>query len=846
MRKDLFAFLLGSTAVFAVSSPAIAQDTGSDTPQPSMDAVPQAQNTVEDAIIVTARRTSENLQDVPVSVAAFDGETLDRSTIQELSDVRTIAPGLNFNSEGGKSTTNVTLRGLGQLPVGLTTPGVVTYFNNVAIPSLGSSVPTYDIANVQVLKGPQGTLFGKSTLGGAILVNTVEPDLYDFEGYMKGTFGRFDYTAIEGALNIPIVEDKVALRVAAQVRRQDPRIRALDEEFFDLPQVQALGVNDPRATNYPGFDDVDTQSVRVSLKVSPTERLSNTTVFEYFEADELASGLFLFKSDLSPFENNVLLPLLGDANRAATAVQLAALAGDYAKANPRGAFDGGINGGSAYRESIAVVNTTDFELTDIISLRNIFGYRKNTNEQAINTGATPFLDQGGFSNPFLGGAVTEPFIVYYAEQRYERDYIDNDFQIIYDDGGFDAIFGAYYSVDGPAGPSGDQFTQFSSLGRIPPTTTHVKNRSFALYAQAGIPLTEKLNLTLGARYSWDKAEFCYNPGNPATFESVDFDECKQNIAARVGTATEFSDGFGQASVKDDYLTWTVGLDYEVTPDLLVYVTSRRGVRPRNLNFPLFESGPVTCPSMNYTISCVDLRPYQTIDQERVTDIEIGEKFNFWLGDMRGRINTALFYSKYENATQFLSNSGNFVFPRGTLDAPPSSIIINAADLDIYGLELDASLSPTPALTFGLSLAITETDVAKLLPINTGGELGPNVGSFGEAQINKLSPDYSGTLSASWTLPIRPADGDLTLSGDFYFTDDFGGQQGVQLEGYELTNIRLDWQEISGTGLDLALYVKNLFDVQYQAGVSVILPTAPYNSLYLGAPRTWGVEARYRF
>lgn len=845
MRKLIHPALLASSAALAIALPAHAQDIeNQDSAEVQLaESAPAGQG----EIIVTARRTSERLQDVPVAVTAFDNQALERSTVQELSEVRSIASGLNFNSEGGKSTTNVSLRGIGQLPVGLTTPGVVTYFNNIAIPSLGSSIPTYDLSNIQVLKGPQGTLFGKSTLGGAILVNSTQPDLYDVGGYVKGTYGRYDYTAIEGAINIPIIPGSVALRVAGQIRRQDERIRSLDAEFFALPEVQALGVTDPNADSYPGFDDVKNDSVRASLTIQPTDGISNTTVVEYFKADERAAGLFLYKADFSALQNTAFLPLMGDPARAATAVELASLAQEYAKEHPRGGFDGGINGGRAYRKSIAVVNTTDVDLTDSLSIRNIFGYRKNTNDQGINTGALPILDQGGFSNPFLGGLVTQPFIVYYAEQHYVRDYIDNDFQIIFDDSsGLNGILGAYYSVDGPAGPSGDQFTTFSSLGRIPPTTTHVKNQSFAIYSQFTIPLSEKLNFNVGGRYSWDKAQFCYNPGNPATFESVSFDECKQNIADRIGTPTEFSDGFGRASVKDDYPTWTVGFDYKVNPDFMVYITSRRGVRPKNLNFPLFESDPVTCPSGNYSTSCVDLTGYQTIKQERVTDVEIGEKLNFNIGGGRGRINVAAFYSKYENATQFLSNSGNFTFPLGTLDAPPSSFIINAADLSIYGVEIDASVSPDNNLTIGFNGAITQTDIDKLLPVNTNGELGPNVGSFGRGQINKLTPTFAGTFSASWIAPVRPADADLIFSGDLYMTADYGGQQGFQLEGYSLANGRIDLKGIGGSGFDLGFYLKNMFDVEYQAGVSVILPTAPYNSLYLGPPRTWGVEAKYSF
>src|SRR3546814_3555009 len=118
------------------------------------------------------------------------------------------------------------MRGLGNLPVGGGTPAVVAYLNNVPLPAVGTNIPTYDIANVQVLKGPQGTLFGRNTLGGAILVGTQAPT-YNLGGYVQGDYGRYNYRALEGAINIPIVDDKIALRLAGQIRRQDPRTKNL-------------------------------------------------------------------------------------------------------------------------------------------------------------------------------------------------------------------------------------------------------------------------------------------------------------------------------------------------------------------------------------------------------------------------------------------------------------------------------------------------------------------------------------------------------------------------------------------------------------------------------------------
>ena len=140
---------------------------------------------------------------------------------------RSITPGFTFSSEGGKDNVALTLRGIGQLPLGEVTPGVVIYMNDTPLPAVGSNVPTYDIASIQVLKGPQGTLFGRNTLGGAVVIASQKPT-YDFEGYAQATYGRFDYREIQGAVNIPIIADKVAVRAAGQIRRQDPRTIAFD------------------------------------------------------------------------------------------------------------------------------------------------------------------------------------------------------------------------------------------------------------------------------------------------------------------------------------------------------------------------------------------------------------------------------------------------------------------------------------------------------------------------------------------------------------------------------------------------------------------------------------------
>ena len=854
MRQTRFKALLAASVAGAtsISAPAFAQSN--DEAAVNSEQAEENESAVEggsDVIVVTARRTDERLQEVPLSVTALTSEALDRGTIQELSDVRTLAPGLNFNSEGGKNTINVSLRGLGQLPVGLATPGVVTYVNSVAIPSIGSSIPTFDMANIQVLKGPQGTLFGKTTLGGAILFNTAPAENY-FEGYVKATYGRFDYRALEGAINLPIVEDTIAVRVAGQIRRQDPRTPAIDNLLADSVAYPGFANVPGVRAEYPGFDDVHQDSARVTLKLTPGSRLSNTTVFEYFEADELASSLYAFGRGpgfailgFSPAAVANFSPLFGGSAGFNQFLANGVTAQGVSEANPRGAFDGGINGGIAYRRAVGVTNTLEYEITDDLTFRNIFGYRKTKNRQLINTSGLPILDAGGIDldpRPSPNDLITQPLIPYFAAQVYRRDYIDSETQLLWDSGSLNAIAGFYYSVDGPSGASGSAFTQFSPFGLNPFTTEHVKNRSASVFAQVSADLTDKLTFTVGGRYEWYKQDFCYLPATPSG--PLTYDDCQADVEASDLLPTANTDAKSVGTLKDDAPAWTIGLDYQASDDLLLYIVSRRGFRPRILNYPIYESPQVSgSPTACGGFPCADLRSFQTVDRETVTDVEIGEKWTFSSGSATGRLNLAAFYSRYKNAIQFISNSSipalNFA-----PDRSPAAFIANAADLDIYGFEVDFSVSPSRNFTFSFNGAVTQTDVAELLPIDTS--VLPGFGSFSEASVNKLTPTFSGTASFSWTMPVRPLDGDLVLNGDLYMTDDYGGQQGFQLEGYELANARLDWNNISGTGLDLGFYVKNLFNKTYESGVSILLPNQPFNSLYIGPPRTWGVEAKFSF
>src|SRR3546814_667037 len=181
----------------------------------------------------------------------------------------------------------------------------------------------------------------------------------------------------------------------------------------------------------------------------------------------------------------------------------------------------------------------------------------------------------------------------------------------------------------------------------------------------------------------------------------------------------------------------------------------------------------------------------------------------WSSDVcSSDLNLAAFLSKYKDALQFFNIVGTGIY-QSAPDAPTNTAIgINAADETIKGIELDATVLVNSNLNFSFTGAYTKSKVDRLSnPTLTGAALTLE-------QITLPSPKFSGTVAGSWTLPVRPMDGALSVRADFYHTSEFAAQYGVKLPGYDVTNARLDWEDIRGTGLDLSVFVRNLFDKEY--------------------------------
>jgi len=555
------------------------------------------------------------------------------------------------------------------------------------------------------------------------------------------------------------------------------------------------------------------------LRLEPTNGLTNTTIFDWYNSEDRAAGIYLLEHNVGAVPG---LSAIIDPQIAAALVEQ--------QDNFYAAYGGESGGGAATSLAWGITNRTELELGDF-TFRNIFGYRKSRQNQLINSGAVPTLDLFG-----------TPFTLFSAAGLNDRRYVTNEFQVLGDIGAIEFIVGGFYSHDQSDGPSGSGFKAFAAVATPrPAVTVHYENTSYAVFGQVGIDLTDRLSLDLGARYSWDEVNSC---GGSVPGGYVGYDEC-----IGIANLELTTDGVGVVGTKSQEPSWTIALNYQLADDVLIYATSRRGYRAASVNTPLFESAFTTggiAPGCGFTTppatgQCPDLRPFQQTGEEKLTDYEIGLKTSFRSGGVSGTFNLAAFYNDYKGALQFLNVLGTGLPQQGAPDTPNrTAVATNAADLEIYGLELDASIRPVSALTLFANAALTHSEVKSI-------SLPPLAGfSFSAASVTLPTPEFAGTVGVSWILPVQPLDGDLMFNADVYMTDDFGGQTGVNLPGYTLANARLDWKDIGQSGLDLGFYVRNVFAERYFSSPVILGLPIPVATVYVGEPRTWGVSARYSF
>jgi iron complex outermembrane recepter protein len=500
MRKLMIASLLAGTFVTSVPA-ALAQEVRDQTVASG------------DEILVTARRVEESLENVPAAITAFSANDLLERGIRTDSDLQLNTPGLTIRQTQGNNSLTYSIRGQTADTFSGTPSAVIAYLNEVPL-TTSSASSFYDLANVQVLKGPQGTLFGRNATGGAVLYNTAKPVNY-FTGLIRGRIGNLGQREVEGMVNVPLVDDVVLLRLAGTIVRRDGYIH----------------------NRYNGEDlgRIERNSGRATLTIKPGDRFVNTTMFQYTDVDGTNTGASypwsIYSTNCQPAgplncSTSFLVPFLAEARAN----------GIYSTNHPGGARHHGFDW--------IVTNTSTFELGDTLTLKNIFGASRSEVNSVQPQLGIPFVTIATY-NAATGQVGNQLNIeVISDELQLSGTTLDDRLRF---------IVGAYFQwqqTDTVWPQSYFLATPFPPLQ--PGCTTcvtngfRIKTDTQAVYGQATYEFVENLRFTAGLRYTWEQVRFSQIdvPGNFFV------------------TAPDQTRNFSDPS-------WEVGLEYQPSLDLLV-------------------------------------------------------------------------------------------------------------------------------------------------------------------------------------------------------------------------------------------------------------------------------------
>jgi len=745
-------------------------------------------------ITVTARRRAESLQDTPIAISAVTAEGLTARGIDNVTQIGDFTPNVKFNSSVPVSASNATaaifIRGIGQNDYQLSAdPGVGLYLDGVYISrGVGNVLDVLNVERIEVLRGPQGTLFGRNTIGGAVSVVTKKPS-ETLGGSLELTTGRFNRFQAKGSIDVPLAEG-VYSSFAGFYHRRDGYVKGVVAGAPDLGDTDQLAGRFALRLE-PSSD------VTIDLAVDGSRARENSAPNVAIAIDENAPaaqvwnavysgapGICANAADPSRFSDQRCFNsqwALGAYRHGGT---FNAISDVFTNGNPeryRSASNLNIWGASG---------TLEWKIADGISFKSITAYRKVT----------------GF---WTRDSDHSPASIIQTNSDWKQDQFSEEVQLLGDlaDGRFNWVLGGYYSSE-----SGNHKDLVNIVDAVFLSGAVLDGKSLAFFGQGTYEIVDNLNLTAGIRWTEDKKTF---------------DNANQYVVeAGFLTGSPFNpDGSGlqngdplmgplgqKATVKDTAWTPMVSLAYRFSPELLTYLSYSEGFKGGGFTqrvFPPFAFIPSFKP-------------------ETSTTYEFGFKSD--LLDRKLRLNGAVFLNDYDNL-QITVNDPTLGF------AP---IIQNAAKARIKGFELEMQARPVGGLQIDAGLGYLD---AKYRRVDI------RALTAGVTTATKLQNAPKWTLSAGVAYNIE-ADGignfqprvDWSYRSRVY--NDAVNTPLLVQDGYHLVNASIAWTDESKRW-GVTLGVKNLTKETYLGSGYADSFGGIVEGVY-GRPREWYLTARTSF
>ena len=792
---------------------------------------PAANNGGLEEIVVTARRKEERVQTVPIAITAFSQADLEKQHIETVQDLARTVPSLavsNSQSDANAPYSGQTrLRGLA---------GSVVYFADVPLGSVDYQAGTglthglstgfyYDLDNLEVLKGPQGTLFGKNSIGGLISIEPKHPT-NDFEGYVQATFGNYNDRQFEGAVNIPIIQDKLLVRIAGQSQQRDGYTKDFyTDKDYDNRNYYAWRVGVTfRPTDdiedyfiYDGYWQDTNGSSAIARYANPAFTVASISLPNIFKpGTTFPVGLTLGKG----------LPLADLSNPATeTATFFSLLDTFQAGGKPTLSFFPNIEQVIAQQAALGVrtelgrsvqgigkdyfygfTNTTTWDVADNLTVKNVAAARifKQLSTTDDFGAYLPILNVGVPGNQQQWG---DNSIQYTEELQLQGKALDDKLSW---------VVGGFLEYDGPLG---DTLLGSTALGGASFYHFTETARSQAAFAHGIYDLSDYvdgLRFTAGYRYTWDHVT-----SEERGLKNVDAIE-RNAAGAPTNCSATIYDNNCHLSEGGDFSSfgWNVGLDEQLTPTTLLYVRSGNAYRPGGFNLNVGEQ-------------------FAKFQPEHVTDVEIGAKVDWDVWGMHGRTNADLYHTDYKSI-----QVQELVTVPGVGGNPPTvnSAYQNAATATLQGGELELSLEPVTGLVLEPRASYINANYNKY-PLGFG--------TLNDDPPFQYLPKWQYSVTATYTLPVDESWGDISISGTYswyghqYLSTNVGEIYPI-MPSYENINMRIDWKNIFGNPVDASFFMTNVQDNTHVIGGFPIYTQLGFTSLVYNEPRMFGFSVKYRF
>lgn len=786
IARRLSLVLLATTAL---ASPTLAQD-----------AVPaEATATVGlEEIVVTARKREERLQDTPIAISAFSAEGLEQRAINTVTELGDFAPNVKFNSAVPVSATNATaaifIRGIGQNDYQLSAdPGVGLYLDGVYISrGVGNVLDVLNIERIEILRGPQGTLFGRNTIGGAVNVVTRKPG-DEFSGNAELTTGRFNRIQGRFSVDLPIAPS-LSASVTGLYHKRDGHVKGI------VAQAPDLG-------------DTDAASGRLALRWTPSETVEiNLSVDGSRTREESAPNVLIGINEgggsfvqawNAIYSGN---PALCTGNSPARLTNPACInaqyllgpyrhAGTFDTISPvfRAAGDRRYQSGSDVN-IWGVSGTVDWDLAEEVALKSITAYRKVTGFWARDPDHTP-AGVIGTTNDWV------------------QDQFSQELQLggrLLDDK-LNWLVGAYYSTE-----DGEHKDYVNILDALFLSGATLSGKSYAFFGQATYEIIPDLNFTAGIRWTEDKKTFTNN--NQFVVEAGFITGAPLNPnGSGLQNGDPLMGPLGRSQTITDR-AWTpmFNLSYRWTPELMTYASYSEGFKGGGFTQRVF-------PPLGFIPSFAP---------EFSTTYELGFKTD--LADNRVRLNGAVFQNDYDNL-QVTVNDPVLGF------AP---IIQNAAKARIKGFELEMLARPTEALRVEAAIGYLD---AKYRSVDIRASAGGTGGGVTRTDRLQNAPEWTLSAGVSYEFDFMDS-GTLTPRVDWSYrstvANDAVNTPLLIQKGYSLFNASMAYRTASDKW-QVVLGVKNITKEEYLVAGYDDAGTGITEGVF-GRPREWHLSVKTTF